>query len=100
VKQYVYILRLVPRLHDAAVWTDREHASVSAHFHRLQEAVERGQVILAGRTDESFDKTFGLVIFEAASHSDARAFMETDPTVKDGVMVAELHPYQVALLRS
>ena len=40
-----------------------------------------GQVILAGRTSEALDKTFGLVIFEAESKTAARLFMESDPAV-------------------
>ncbi|RTL41257.1 MAG: hypothetical protein EKK53_14035 [Burkholderiales bacterium] len=98
-KQFIYVLRLVPRLHDAAAWTARDNDSVSAHFKRLQAATQEGRVILAGRTDEPLNRTFGIVIFEARSEAEARAFMEADPTVQDGVMVAELHPYSVALLR-
>ncbi len=98
-KQFVYVLRLVPRLHDPSAWTNQDNDSVSAHFKRLQVATEQGRVILAGRTDEPLSKAFGLVIFEAQSEAEARAFMEADPTVQEGVMVAELHAYSVALLR-
>ena len=58
-----------------------------------------GQVILAGRTVEPLDKTFGLVIFEADSETAAMEFMQSDPAVKAGLMVATLHPYAVALQR-
>ena len=98
-KHYIYVLRLVPRLHDAAAWTDRDRSSVAAHFKRLQEATEQRKVVIDGRTDEPLGVTFGIVIFEARSDEEARDFMEADPTVKDGVMLAELHPYAVALLR-
>ncbi|MBI4626879.1 MAG: hypothetical protein HY736_27115 [Verrucomicrobia bacterium] len=60
-------------------------------------AAERGQVILAGRTLESGDKTFGLVIFEAADADATRAFMASDPSVAEKIMTAELHPNAVAL---
>ena len=53
----------------------------------------------ARRTNESLDKTFGLVIFEADDEAAARRFMEGDPAVKAGVMLATLHPYAVALKR-
>ena len=98
-KQFIYVLRLVPRLHDPKAWTDRDNASVAAHFKRLQEATAQRKVILAGRTDEPPSVTFGLVIFEARDQTEAKAFMEADPTVIDGVMVAQLHPYSVALMR-
>lgn len=98
-KQYLYILKLVPRLHDPKAWTERDNASVAKHFERLQDATKQGKVILAGRTDEPLDKTFGLVVFEAASDEAAIDFMQTDPTVTAGVMTAALHPYSLALLR-
>ncbi len=96
---YVYVLRLTARLRSEAGWTDVDRATVSAHFQYLSKATEAGRVILAGRTDESFDKTFGLVIYEAESEAAARAFMESDPAVAAGVMTATLHPYSIALQR-
>jgi uncharacterized protein len=56
-------------------------------------------VIFAGRTAESDDKTFGLVVFEAADETTARQFMNADPAVIAGVMTAELHPFSVVLQR-
>ena len=96
---YLYVLRLKPSLHSEAAWTDVDRATVSAHFQYLSKATEAGKVILAGRTDESFDNTFGLVIYEAESEAAARAFMESDPAVAAGVMTATLHPYSIALQR-
>jgi uncharacterized protein YciI len=98
-KQYVYVLRLVPRVHDDAAWTEADKAAVSQHFQRLQQATAAGRVILAGRTNEPGDKTFGLVIFEAVDDAAAQQFMESDPAVVAGVMTATLHPYAVALQR-
>ena len=95
--QFLYVLRLVPRLHDDKAWTDADNAIIGRHFAHLKSATERGWVILAGRTLESGDKTFGLVIFEAANANDARAFMNNDPSVAERIMTAELHPYAVAL---
>ena len=99
-QQYLYVLRLVARLHDDSAWTDADNAAVSQHFQRLQAATAAGQVILAGRTTESGDKTMGLVIFEAANEDEASRFMESDPCVIAGVMTATLHPYAVALQRA
>ena len=98
-QQYLYVLRLVPRLHDEGAWTDADNAAVSRHFAQLKEAAASGRVILAGRTLEPGDRTFGLVIFEAPDEADARKFMESDPAVVAGVMTATLHPYAVALQR-
>jgi uncharacterized protein YciI len=98
-KQWVYVLRLIPRLHDDQAWTDADKAAVSRHFAHLSAATKAGQVILAGRTTEPGDRTFGLVIFEAADEAAARTFMASDPSVVEKVMTAELHPYAVALQR-
>jgi uncharacterized protein YciI len=98
-KQYVYVLKLTPRMHQQSAWTDAENAAVGQHFDRLAKATEAGQVILAGRTIEAPDKTFGLVVFEADSDEAARRFMESDPAVTANVMSATLHPYSVALYR-
>jgi len=97
--QFVYVLKLVPRLHDDAAWTDADKQAVGAHFARLQAATKSGQVILAGRTLEPGEKTFGLVVFEASDLAAARTFTEADPAVVAGVMTATVHPYAVALLR-
>jgi uncharacterized protein YciI len=98
-KQFLYMLRLVPRLYDDKAWTDADNAAVGRHFAQLKQATEAGKVILAGRTMESGDKTVGLVIFEASDEAEARRFMESDPAVVAGVMTATLHPYAVALQR-
>ena len=79
--QYVYVLRLAPRLYEQKAWTEADNAAVGRHFARLKQATESGQVILAGRTTEPLDKTFGLVVFEADDEAAARAFMEADPAV-------------------
>lgn len=98
-QQFLYVLRLSPRLHDDRAWTDADNAAVARHFAQLKEATANGRVILAGRTLEPGDRTFGLVIFEARDEADARRFMESDPAVVAGVMTATLHPYAVALQR-
>ena len=98
-KQFIYVLHLVPRLHDDKAWTEQDKAAVERHFNRLKDATKTGQVFLAGRTSESGDKTFGIVIFEAANEEAARVFVNGDPAVIAGIMTAELHPFGIALQR-
>jgi hypothetical protein len=62
-----------------------------------QSAVAEGVVFMAGRTLNADERTFGIVIFEAANEAAAVALTQNDPTVKLGVMKAELFPYRVAL---
>jgi uncharacterized protein YciI len=96
-KQFIYVLHLVPRLHADTSWTNEDKKVLQRHFVRFQEAIKAGKLILAGRTSESGDKTFGIAIFEAKDEAAARKFMEEDPAVAGGLMTAELHPFSVAL---
>ena len=73
--------------------------ALDRHFARFQNAIEAGELILAGRTREPGDKTFGIAIFQAKDEEAARKFMESDPAVVAGLMTAELHPFSVALQR-
>jgi uncharacterized protein YciI len=95
--QFVYFLKLVPRLLDENAWTDEDSRIVERHFVRLKKLTKEGTVILAGRTLDADPK--GIVILEAGSEEEARSLMEADPTVAEGIMTAELFPYSVALLR-
>jgi uncharacterized protein YciI len=99
-KQFIYVLRLVPRLYEEKAWTKEDREIAMRHFERLKAAGEHGPVILAGRTEEPAQKTFGIVIFEMPDATAANAFMENDPAVKAGIMTAELHPYLVAVQRN
>jgi len=96
-KQFIYVLHLVPRLYADASWTDEDKKMLQRHLVRFEEAIKTGKLILAGRTSESGDKTFGIAIFEAKDEAAARKFMEEDPAVAVGLMTAELHPFTVAL---
>ena|SRR5213592_1204443 len=96
-KQFIYVLRLVPRLYADANWTAQDKDALQRHFVRFQDAIKSGQLILAGRTSEPGDKTFGIAIFQTKDEAAARKFMEEDPAVAGGLMTAELHPFSVAL---
>jgi uncharacterized protein YciI len=98
-KQFIYVLRLVPRLYSDSAWMKDDNAAIARHFARFKHAIETGELILAGRTQEPGDKTFGIAIFEAKDEDAARKFMESDPAVVAGIMTAELHPFSVALER-
>jgi uncharacterized protein YciI len=95
---YIYLLHLAPRLHDPHAWTAADLQAVEDHFKRLEAAAAAGKVLVAGRSKEPDDQTFGIVVFEAANDADAKRFMETDPCLVHGVMTADLHPFAVALL--
>lgn len=98
-KQFIYVLKLIPTLLDESNWTDREEKAVDDHFNMLQELLAAGKLILAGRTLNMDEKTFGIVILEVDYEEEAQTIMKNDPAVAGGVMTAELFPYRVALIR-
>ena len=74
--------------------TPHETAVMEEHFQYLSHATETGRVILAG---PCLDDTFGIVVFHAEDDATARAFMFNDPSVKENVMMTELHPMRISL---
>jgi uncharacterized protein len=77
--------------------TPLEASIVGEHFKYLAALVKDGVVLMAGRTQNTGERTFGIVVFAAPSEAEARALMNGDPAVKQGVMTAELFPFSVAL---
>ena len=75
--------------------TPDEEAIVGIHFEYLKSQLEAGRMLLAG---PCLDGAFGIVILTAEDDTNARAFMENDPAIKNGVMRGELHPFRVSLL--
>jgi uncharacterized protein YciI len=74
--------------------TSEETAILDEHFAYLKKATDAGTVLLAGPCT---DNTFGLVVFQAENDDSANAFMFNDPSVKNNVMVAELHPLRICI---
>ncbi len=95
-KQFIYVLKLVPRLHDDSAWTDADKAAIAGHVANFKAATASGQLMLAGRTLDPADKTFGIAIFTATDEAAANAFMNADPCVVAKVMTAQLHPFHAA----
>jgi uncharacterized protein len=76
---------------------ERESSIVAEHFAHLQRLSAQGTLIMAGRTLNNDESTFGIVVFRAESTSAANRIMSDDPAVAQGVMHAELFPYRVAV---
>lgn len=99
-RQFIYVLKLIPRLLNEKNWTKQDSQIVGKHFRRLQQLHKEGKVILAGRTlNESDPSQFGIVVFEAASEEEARQFMEEDDAVREKIMTAQVFPFSVALIK-
>jgi uncharacterized protein YciI len=78
--------------------TPAETDAIAGHLDYLKQAVAAGQVLLAGRTVTTAEKTFGLVVLRAEDEAAARCLMAGDPVVSAGIMRAELFPFRVCLL--
>ena len=76
--------------------TPQEEAAMEAHFEYLKKAIADGMVLLAG---PCLDETFGVVVFHADNDESARAFMFNDPSVLSNVMMAELHPMRISVMK-
>lgn len=68
------------------------------HFNYLKQLTDEGIVLLAGRTLNTDESSFGIVVFQAESEAEAAAIVAADPAVAQGIMTSELFPYRVALL--
>lgn len=77
--------------------TEQETAIVGEHFAYLQRLAREGIVQIAGRTLHNDAYTFGIVLFRAVSEEAAKAIMQEDPAVAQGVMCAELFPFRTAI---
>ena len=97
-QQYLYLIQptRLAMLTDGP--TPQEEETVSRHFDYLKAIADQGIVILAGRTLNTDESSFGIVIFRAESEEAARAIMNNDPAVQAGVMHARLFPYRIALM--
>lgn len=96
-RQYLYQTRLTRPSMLLEGLTPREEEIGAQHFAYLQRLAEQGTVILVGRTQNNDESTFGIAIFQAASEEEARAIVDNDPAVAQGMMRAELFPYRIAL---
>lgn len=94
--QFIYVLKLTRLGLLTEGPTEAEGAVLQAHFEYLQSMLAEKKAVLFGRTQTTDESTFGIVIFRAENQQQAEAFMQNDPTVKEGVMSATLFPYQIA----
>jgi uncharacterized protein len=80
--------------------TEDEKRLVSEHFSYLKGLMEKGVVIMAGRTTNTDSNSFGIVLLNAESAEVARKVMHDDPAVKNRVFRAELFPFGIALMKA
>jgi uncharacterized protein len=93
--EFIYLIHpLRHEFFEKPTW--QEEAVMDDHYEYLKKATEAGTVLLAG---PCLDDTFGVVVLTAETEAAARAFMMEDPSVKTNVMMAELHPMKISLMK-
>jgi uncharacterized protein YciI len=80
--------------------TPEESAAVEDHVNYLKDLTAKGTLIVAGRTRNNDETTFGIIVFRAASEDATRAIMNRDPAVKKGVFRSALFPFAVAFIEA
>ncbi|MBR9859489.1 hypothetical protein GYB22_01800 [bacterium] len=63
-----------------------------AHLNNIQRMADEGKLILAGPMMDNGDVR-GIYVFNVSSIEEARALTESDPAIKAGRLVMELHPW-------
>ncbi len=93
--EYIYLIH--PLRHEFFESpTSLEDRVMDEHYEYLERALHDGKVLLAG---PCLDETFGVVVLQAETDQAARDFMLADPSVRSNVMMAELHPMKVSLMK-
>ncbi|HEY3040935.1 MAG TPA: YciI family protein [Pyrinomonadaceae bacterium] len=64
----------------------------SEHMANVLSQLESGKAVIAGPLADNGD-IVGIFVFRAKSAEEARALAESDPAVKAGFFVAEMHPW-------
>lgn len=95
-RQWLYITRLTRPDMLTTGATAEEQATVSRHAEHCDRMGRAGVMLMVGRTQTVSPETVGLCVFLANDEAEARAIMESDPAVKEGVMRGELFPYKIA----
>ena len=98
IKHYIYVLRPVSRLMNEKSWTTADNLALARHLRYLKDLLKDERLLLAGRTADINEKTFGIVIFEAKTKEEAYSVMMEDPALIEGIMEGEVYPYKVALM--
>ena len=75
--------------------TPSESNAANAHLEYYQKLLNKGALILAGRTQEA--PHMGFAIFEAPTKEDAISLAAQDPAVTAGVFNIRVQSYKVAL---
>lgn len=90
-----YILKYSPpRKTFATDATKEENRVVERHFEYLKDLLDKGTLVIAGRTD---DAAYGIAIFKVENEAEAQTIVDRDPAVIASVFKGELKRFRLAL---
>ena len=92
---FSYLLRVPEKYQNPDEWGALVVETVQAHAAYLERALENGTALFVGRTDADMKDNYGLVVIKCGDIIDARVFMENDPVIKAGIMVASVLPFKL-----
>lgn len=97
---FIYILKLTPTYQNKGNWDEETNKILGMHWNYMVDLHKQGIMQVVGRTDLEVDNTenTGIAIFKAENQQEAEVIMQNDPCVKYGVMVAKVHPFNLALM--
>ncbi len=99
-KEFLYLIQLTRPDMLRSGPTPEESTAVQNHANYLKDLTAKGTVILAGRTLNNDETTFGIIVFRAASEEAAREIMNGDPAVQKKVFRAALYPFSVVFMEA
>jgi uncharacterized protein YciI len=94
--EWIYFIH-PPREDFAETMTEAESDAWGRHWERIQRLYAEGRIVLVGPTLGRINT--GICVFEAPDEAAARAIMDEDPAIAEGVATGELRPMRVSLLR-
>lgn len=77
-------------------WSNKKSVEIKKrhekHFKHVLALLDSGRAVIAGPFADSNDPA-GVFILRASSAEEARAWIEGDPEIKSGQLIAEMHPW-------
>lgn len=91
-KHYVFVI-LKTGSNDAAVKGKEREEAFKGHMANIGRLADEGKLALAGPFGKNEKGFRGLFIFNVATIEEAQKLVETDPTVKAGILTADMTPW-------
>lgn len=98
-KKQQFFIRLVPVNLEVLLKPDAEQAKImKAHAKHMVDNTKAGKILIAGPSVNG-DRTFGVVIVEVETEAEAKAMLESDPAVANGLMKGEVLPFSLFVMQ-